>query len=209
MEIRRSWILPTLAAVALAAAPAAAEAQSGFGIVGGVNFATLSGDGAGDAGHRTGLVLGGFAAIPLGNVLTFRPEVVYTQKGATYELAGVERGLQLDYIEIPILLRIGVPVGMGLHALAGPTMAFELSCSSEVEGGGVDLSGDCDDDEERKSFLVGGQVGAGVDLPLGATVLSLDGRYTFDLESFPENEADERSHRVWSVTASVGFPVGR
>lgn len=209
MEIRRSWTLPTLTALALAAAPAAAEAQSGFGIVGGVNFATFSGDDAGDAGHRTGLLLGGFAAIPLGNVLTFRPEVVYTQKGATFETAGVEQGLQLDYIEVPILLRIGVPVGMGLHALAGPTMAFELSCSSDLEGGGVDVSGDCGDDEDRKSFLVGFQAGAGVDLPLGATVLSLDGRYTFDLESFLDEAAGDLSNRVWSVTASVGFPLGR
>lgn len=217
MRTRRSSILPILAALALAV-PAAVQAQSAVGIVGGANFATFSGDDADDAGHRTGLVVGAFAAFPLGNVLTFRPEVVYTQKGATFEEAGVEGGLQLDYIEIPVLLRIGVPgVGLGLHALAGPTLAFEVGCSADIEGGGLELSADCDDADEgdeagpeRKSFLVGGQVGAGVDLPLAMAILSLDGRYTFDLEGlFDEEDAADFSNRVWSVTASVGFPLGR
>lgn len=209
MNSRPSWTLALLAAVALVAAPATARAQSTFGLVGGVNFATFSGDDAGDPDHRTGLVAGVFGAFPLGNVLTFRPELVYTQKGATYEEVGVETAFKLDYVEVPVLLRVGVPgVGMGLHALAGPTLSFEVGCSTDVQGGGIDAGADCEDDEERKSFLVGWQLGAGVDLPLAGVLLSLDGRYTFDLESVLDETVGDVSNRVWSVTASVGFPMG-
>lgn len=211
MTSGRSWILPTLATLALGLSPAAAEAQSGFGVVGGVNFATFGGDDAEDIDHKTGLVLGAFASIPLGQVLTFRPEVLYTQKGAEAEDEGGVFTASLDYLEIPVLLRIGVPgVGAGLHALVGPTLSFELDCSIEFEG---ESSEDCDTAEDleadaRKSFLVGGMIGAGVDLPFGPTLLSLDGRYTFDLENFIEEPGPDLNNRVWSITASVGFPLG-
>jgi hypothetical protein len=203
---RRALSILALAAAvgAVGAVPAAAGAQTTIGLTAGANFATFGGKDASEAedelGRRTGVRIGAFAHVPLGLVLTFRPELVYSQRGAEYVPdGGGTATAKLDYLEVPLLFRIGMPgSGLGLHALAGPTLSFELQCEGSV---GCTESG-------TKSFIVGGQVGAGIDLPVPVFLLSVDGRYTFGLESFSEDEADDVKHRLWSVTVSAGFPLG-
>lgn len=195
----RSRLIPILVAVAVGSAPMPAAAQAAIGVTAGVNLATVAGDQSGDPDSRTALRLGAFADFPLGLVLTFHPEVAYSQRGAEYVAdGGGSATAKLDYLEMPLLFRVGVPGSRsGLHGLVGPVLSFELSC-----GGTVGCS-----ERGTKSFIVGGQIGAGIDLPLPLFRLGIDGRYTLGLESFSDDESDVK-HRVWSINLSAGFPLG-
>jgi hypothetical protein len=116
------------------AIPGLASAQSvEIGLKGGVVFAQLPDYmdvlrdlGADDVRARTGVVFGAHVAIPLGGGVALQPEALYTQRGASARLPfGVgDFDLKLDYLDIPVLLRVGPSSGRGFQFLAGPSFNF-------------------------------------------------------------------------------------
>lgn len=145
-----------------------------FGVKGGVNFATITGDDADelDAKMKTGFHLGVFAEIMISDKFGIQPEVLYSAQGAKSEVAffeefgNVDVKIKLDYISVPVMLKYFVAPGFSLEA--GPQFSFLTKSEIEAEFQGETETEDLEDDTE--SFDLGGAVGIGYGLPQGFLV---------------------------------------
>jgi len=124
------------------------QGNTGFGIVGGLNFSRLAlGDGnaLADAKKRTTFAGGVFFTLGLGDILAVQPEVLLTMKGTnaanpTQNFTTGDLTLNLDYIEIPLLVKGYIPTGnpnLKPNVFAGPALAFLINCrvGEDVQSG--------------------------------------------------------------------------
>ena len=216
-----SCLLATaLAAVAATAAPAYAQIR----LSGGINLTRFFGDDVGDTDRKRGLDLG--ASFPLFNMGPFqvRAEGYYRQKGARgveqfqqAVMAGQTIEVGIDYVEVPVLLRLGLP-GLGGRVFpyleGGPAFAWKLDCGVSFEGGSGANSTNCDDlgrdnlEETLKDYEQGIVVGAGFDFPvLSVGALNLDARYTRGLSRLYED--GEVRNTAFSVMLGYSFGMPR
>jgi hypothetical protein len=90
------------------------SAFSQFGIKGGLNSGTFVGDDKAflgpDPTNRPGLTGGISYKIDIAFGFAIQPEVLYAQKGAVYELSPIKRTYQMDYIDVPVLLKFTLPI---------------------------------------------------------------------------------------------------
>ena len=204
--------------VALAAEPV--DAQMRFGVRGGFNFATVTGDYADGQGPdsdgqgtRTGMMGGVFLEAPLADIVGLHVGANYSQKGWEAEgipgAAGGDLMTQLDYIEVPVLVVVGVPVSAAsLRLYAGPSLSYLIRC----KGTSFDVSFDCKDasgEDEVTKFDLGGTVGAGLRFGVGGASLLLDGFLSMGLKTLLKDTADlELKNETWTVSAGLMFPAG-
>lgn len=173
----------TLAGItAITAAPVRAQSVSTpmgvaqIGLEGGATISNFIGDDANNAKNRTG-GYGGLTFIlhPDGSAIGFQTGVLYVMKGAKASfdnLSGVTGGVKLGYIEVPAMLRIGVPLklaGIAPTVVAGGSFNWRISCKAVAESGSFSSSSDCDNallnqDLDVKRF--DGAATVGVELPI-------------------------------------------
>jgi hypothetical protein len=149
MKIRKSLTLVILAVFSLSATLAGQvgyqtydyERVPMFGIKGGLNFSDLTPpDEMGDVELKTGFHAGIFLELPVGSGLSFRPEVLYSQKGSglTYqedflgiELATGESNFNLNYIDIPLYLVLYLTENF--NVFLGPYASFLLDANVQTD----------------------------------------------------------------------------
>jgi len=199
-----------LASVLLASlAPfATARAQGGhIGAIVGATFSTLRGIDGLDS--RTGLIGGISNVSSSSGLFTMQSELLLVTKGAKGTNSTAE-GLQLGYIEVPIMLRLQ-PKTEGTvhpHLYAGPYLGFKIDC--KVKG----TSGSCDDipGVSTKTVDVGGTMGAGLDFDLGPLVLSGGARYSFGVSNVADfdiaNVKQSAKNGVFALYAGAAVRVG-
>ncbi len=162
----------------------------------GLTYATQP-NAAPDFTDRIGIVLGGSLNIPFG-LFSIQPEALYVQKRVTQP--GINGAtpptLRVDYLEIPLLLRVGLPIpGFNPFAVAGPMIDFELGCNL--------VAGMCPQSVKNQSygFAVGGGFRMGLLLPL-----QLEGRYTWGLRDVGDvaSGLDQRT-RTFMLMVGLGF----
>jgi hypothetical protein len=196
---RPPYFLLVLFAFTMISTTVQAQSPVEFGLRGGLNLARLMD--IDEAGFRTGFMGGVYLhlTIPMSPV-SIQPELLYTQKGTESSIGGVTGTVKLDYIEVPVLARIGlgVPGPVNPHLYAGPYAGLNINAEAEVSGGGGSTSGDID--EQVKDTDFGLVVGAGADL----NKLSLGIRNTAGLINVYEDGIDGRNS-VLSVVAGIRF----
>jgi len=235
--------LASLATVLLVAVGWVAPAHSqnlSIGAHAGGNFATFQGDtdafteslqdvfGSGntDVGRRTAVRAGVFVEIPLTEVVSLRPELMYTQKGSTVEasasqtIGGEQIEVDLDgtlrfhYLQIPVLAAAEIPTQGPLvpRFYVGPAVGFDLSTESELEAtatvGGESETETQTDDVDVEDVDVGAVVGGelGYRIAPGQTI-ALDVRYNPSFTAVnPEGDFDVRND-VLSVGVSYRFAL--
>lgn len=122
-----------VATVALTAA-APLQAQFGFGPIVGLSIANIRGADKDNLApgrtSRTGFVVGAVFDIPVGGIVSIRPEFLYVQKGAKFEELGAKATIKADYVEIPALIVVAVPVSGSVvpEFFAGPQVSFQVNC---------------------------------------------------------------------------------
>lgn len=116
-----------IAAMVFSTSFVAAQEFVYFGVKGGVNFSTFSGDGFSDfkdESARTGYHLGLLAEVPVSDRFSVQPEVLYSAQG--FDLVRREDNNdvehQLDYITVPVMAKFYVFDGLALEA--GPQFGF-------------------------------------------------------------------------------------
>lgn len=187
-------------AAGLLALPATLAAQAEFGIKGGASFGDISNKGLlpGDLDNRTGFAAGvslGMRARAIG----LGVEALYAQRGVTASDAVAGDDLELDYIDIPVYLKLQVPTpGVSPFAYVGPQISFEMRCRN------VDV--DCVDGS-RETTDYAGIVGAGLKLGnetgLGFTV---EARYIYGLRDLnPSTITDDDSFKTRSFLILGGI----
>lgn len=114
------------------------EAQTPFGLLGGINRANLSvshTDGKKDFDTFTGFGFGGWADIRLGQKVFLRLEPMYLRKGAQYQLKTPEILYEIQhkiaYWEVPVFLKLKLARGITHpYLMAGMTMGFRLDAET-------------------------------------------------------------------------------
>lgn len=189
----------TLWLVVVGAAPAAAQGIE-FGGKAGVNFANLHFQEEVDVpiDNRIGLIAGGFVTIPLGARLSIQPEGLYSQKGAKFDELGASGRIELDFLDVPILVRYAFG---HLFVFGGPSVGLKLRARQFIEFGDDEEEVDLDDEVESSDF---GLV-AGASYEIGR--VSVEGRYTWGLRNINAVDRDEVEiqTRVYAVLAGFRF----
>jgi len=198
-----SRLIPGLLATLLLVATSSPDlhAQTTFGVRGGVTVSSLDGDlgQTFEKSNRTGFAGGVFLDFGGSNPLGLQIGAEYIQRGVEFD-TGFE-DFSLNYLEIPAVVKLGVPLG-GLKPslLGGAALGFQTSCEN---GPGFDC------DEEITSTEFAGLLGADVAFYLGGLTLFVDGRYHFGLNDISDAaDFDELKNRAWTFQGGIGFPLG-
>ena len=158
-----------------------------FGLLAGVDFASLHGSDANGLSSRTGFVGGISMNLHLARHVGVEFDGLYSQEGAKLSNNGGTATLKLDYIRVPVLLRFGIPTQSSVHPflVVGPSFGFKISCK---ETAGSD-SADCNSGSgtDVKSFDFAGAVGGGVGFRVGKEELSVQARYTMGFTDITRN----------------------
>jgi Outer membrane protein beta-barrel domain len=188
--------------ILLGGSPALAQGL-GWGVKGGVNFATQRSDQDQDddvsIGYRIGIVGGAFFTWPMGDRFAFQPEVLYSEQGSTVDELGVKAKTKVDYLQVPVLVRYRV--SRSVFVTGGPSMGFKLRAKASAEFG--DSSSQVDISEFVEDFDLGIAVGGGMEFGRYA----VEGRYTFGLSNISADEDNEEKirNRVISILGGVRF----
>lgn len=168
-----------LSLVALAAVLAVpASAQTSFLVKGGLNTAFFSGSDARGTDPRLGAVAGAGVRLGLTPALSAQVEALYSQEGAVE--ADGSGTFKLDYLDIPVLVRYGVPVGRFAEAglYAGPQIGIPLRAEFDAEFGAVES-------EQTRT-----EVAIAVGADYGSGPISIDLRYVIGIQDAFDDEID-------------------
>lgn len=183
------------------AAPAPAQGGLTLGFRGGVSVASASLD-AGqtfDKTNRTGFAGGVFLNYDAG-MLGFQVGAEYAQKGVDLDIAGTVTNLSLDYVEIPAVLKLGIPLGIVKPSVFG---GVGLGLNAACDNSGADCA------DQVKSTDFSGIAGADVALYLGGISLWADARYHFGLDNISQSAVlGDLKNRNWTLQAGIGFTLG-
>lgn len=185
--------------------------RANYGVLAGINFATLSGSDIQDAKTRTGFTAGAYAALPIGTGVSFQPELLYSMEGAKTN-TGENGALKLSYIRLPVMLRFAVPTAGTTRPFfaIGPSFGFQTSCEFSGSSGGVSASVACDDvgsnfgeSLERKKLDVSGRIEGGLTFDTGGRRLIVGGSYSHGFTDVFKNS--DGKNRVFSIFVGVGL----
>ncbi|WP_149208044.1 porin family protein [Flavobacterium johnsoniae] len=149
-----------------------------FGVKGGFNMSNLygSGDDVDDNNILYGFNAGVYATLPISDFVAIQPEILFTTKGAKLEYSGLVDGdakFKLNYIEVPLLVRVNITKNFNVHA--GGYASYLVS--SKVTGSGdIEFNEDVNRDDLNK-FDAGIAAGVGVDFD----PISIGVRYNYGL----------------------------
>lgn len=175
------------------------------GVKGGINLAEQSFSSEGfsvSPGTRTAFVGGGFAQFGLGPALFIQPEALFSSKGWSSDATDAEGALKLDYLEVPLLVGLEIPLensSVTPSVFAGPDVGFKLGCDLE----GIDCG------EAYNSVDFGLVFGAGLAFQLRTVAIVVDGRYGLGLTNTLDTGGTDvdltAKNRAWQFMAGFGF----
>jgi hypothetical protein len=210
----RTLAVLVIGCAVLVFSPSSLSGQKSLGFQGGLSLATLGGSDLDDTdiGYRKGFGLGAFLELPVSDMLSLQPEFLYLQKGGSDTEDGVDVTIAVNYVEIPVLLRINVPVEgtVAPYFLVGPAIGFKAGCELTGEEGGVGVNLDCDEAGiEIKSMDLGAIIGGGLAFAAGPGNVHVGARYNYGLTSLDDSgDSDDIKSRAFSFLAGYSFPVG-
>ncbi len=162
-------------------AGAAQSQETHFGIKAGVSLSNATGDGTSDLKNLVGANGGIMGDFGFSDLLSFHPELLFSQKGAKVESTDpygsggkLTAQTRLNYIDLPLLLRIKTG---GIFFEAGPQVGFLTARVSERTVTYPGVPGSTSTNSSTKgvrSVDLGYLVGVGYQLPQG---LELGVRY--------------------------------
>jgi hypothetical protein len=166
-----------LAAIAVMAFGFTNAQQTRFGVKGGLNVSTLTGEYEDDTKSLIGFHVGGFAEIKVIERLAIQPELLFSTQGARFEGVGNDKyDGKLNYLNIPVLAKFYVTKQFTVEA--GPQIGFLLSAKIEGE----------DVKDFYKSTDFGFNFGAGYNF---TDNFSAGIRYTVGLSGVYDNDNDD------------------
>ena len=186
---------------------------------GGLNLSRFAG---GDATNAAAARLHLGASIPFLRVgpISIVPEIYYAQRGGDRQLSTTVNGVQnplasfsMNYIEVPLLLRVGIPLAgpLSLYVGGGPSYAWQLKCDVSFVGIAGGEEQDCKETQfsSARTALNNADKGivgnAGVNLSVGPLgVINLDFRVVRGLDRIVE-DATGPEVKTQSMALMLGY----
>jgi hypothetical protein len=154
-----------------------------IGVKAGLNLASQRQGGFIQEGAQTGFLAGAFFPIPINEMFTLQPEVLFFQKGGKKQReseggGGNQVATKLNTLDFVLVSKIhlGDLNTLKPHILFGPYVSYLLS-GKYIYGGG-----DFEEDiEDYHKLELGYTLGLGTDLNLGAYRIYVDARFSHAL----------------------------
>ncbi len=173
-----------------------------IGLKGGLSEANLNGDAVTNNSYKPGFVGGGFLCYDVTDIFSIQPEVLFVMKGAKFDSAEVSFKDKLDYIEVPILVKVTLPVSGKIKPslYAGPTFNFVMS-AKQVDGEEIDFK------DQISSMDFGIAAGAMLAYQMEMASIFVEGRYDVGLKTIVKN-ADDTGDKPDITNGGFQFMVG-
>lgn len=124
----------------LTATAVAANAQGvKFGVKAGASLTSLTGKDVTGAAYKFGFNGGVMANFGFNDMISIQPEVLYSMKGAKVDDASTDARLNLNYIDVPVLVKVATG-STGLFFELGPQVGFLASAKAKESSVSVDIS---------------------------------------------------------------------
>jgi hypothetical protein len=193
-----------------------AYADGAVGFYGGLNNAKLSGDTPPNTsyGSKTGLVFGVMGEFRIAKDVMLGLHPMYIQKGATPTIKPatedgdpIENDLSMDYISVPVLVKIESGNGV-TYVTGGLDLAFLMDASLTTPNDERDVKDLLQDIDLSMVF------GFGAKIPLGTPLLTLEFRYAQSLLNVADMQVGQEDLPVrfrssgFQLLAGLIFPLG-
>ncbi|PKG50526.1 porin family protein [Olleya sp. 1-3] len=173
-----------------------AKSKSSGGLKGGYNLAAVQYDGEAETGQRSGFHVGLYGESYITDFAAIQIEVMYSQQGYQIESDGGTFTQKLNYINLPLSLKI-YPVST-FYLEAGPQIGYAVS-HKETYDSNFNLF-DTSQQFEPNNFDYGVNFGAGFKTETG---VSIGVRYHLGLGDIYDDGAPK--NRVWQFSIGFGF----
>ncbi|PSK97930.1 porin family protein [Cecembia rubra] len=192
------FIMMVVMSVSLSYAQNRPSDRGGFGVRGGVNFSTFGGGDIADDDYsqRTGFHAGLYNSFYFGSMIALEPGVYFSVKGTRNEDFVNSRAV-LNYIDIPVLLRLHLTEG--LNVFGGPQVSFLTSSKFEGDLFGSTIRFDTDNVHERDFGMI---LGIGYNLPKG---LNVQGSYNYGLSPVFKSSNTDVYNRGFQISLGYTF----
>jgi len=200
-------ILLLLLTIGIAGHSLAQDEESRIGIKAGFTLSNFYVDEIDDQNPRYGGHFGLFAKTPVNSLLGFQSELLFSTKGANYDMSFLsynwETQLNMNYIEVPLM--VAIHLGDNVDVLGGVYGGYLLNVSATT-------SGDTDENYEeleRDNFdaLDYGLVG-GIEFKLNPLIVGI--RYHYGLngignEGWANEYLGDAKHSALQLSAGIAF----
>jgi hypothetical protein len=105
-----------------------------FGLKGGINLSTITGDNSGVFSSSLGAYFGGMARIPVATQFSIQPEAMLSFEGAKFNTAGVSGKVTASFVNLPVLGQYHA--GGGFIIQSGPQLGLLLGATQKITNGG-------------------------------------------------------------------------
>ena len=170
----------------------------------GIDFSKLRGDDADDFELQPGFTGGLFVNLtgPKG-ILALEPQLMFQQRGAKSEGVAVTHRIHVDYLTIPVLFKLRIPIDETFypHIYAGPQFSFLVRSKYDAEI--LDEFQVSKEDLDFRKGDVGGVFGAGLDVQSDRFLFSVQLQYGLGALSIDEDFEFKNS----SFTILTGFGI--
>jgi len=159
---------------------------------------------------KTGFEGGLFFMYQFHKMFAIQPEAYYSMKGATYSQNGGELTLTLDYIEVPLLFKLIIPLeGSKLRPaiFVGPSIGFNSTANAKVVVDGQTVF-DTDQKDNTTSTEYCLVFGGGLGYEVGNNEVGVEIRYILGLNTW-DDESDplDVKNNVLNFNAYFGFSL--
>jgi len=124
--------------------------------------------------------------------LNIQPEILFSQKGATYEVFGISIDENHNYLEIPVLFKFPLGKVIVPSVYVGPSLGMLMSADIE----GIDIK------DGLKSTDLGLVFGMDVKTPVKLTI---DARYSMGLTSI--DDSGTYNVKNSAISLMVGYAI--
>lgn len=175
----------------------------GLGLKAGVSYSKVTNDNVSDFQHKLGAMAGISLCAELAPGISLQPELLYVQQGGRIDIVVVDGVVQgrrgettwrLNYLQLPVLVRVDLPLAGPLVPVlsAGPVFSLKTASTFETtDSGRLVASGAFDELEETDLGLM---VGLGFKLGDGPAHVVLDARYNHGLANLNATGTDVAIH---------------
>ncbi len=184
------------------------QAQVGFGLTGGVNFANVGGaDVSYSPKSLTGFAGGVYLDLGVPFLISVQPEVLYSMKGYKTDQSitflgstfAVKSTVNLNYVEIPVLIKYSLPVPVLKPTLfVGPSMGILLNAKAKVE-----ITGQPAQDTTITSSTTGTDWGVVFGASAHLAIVTVSARYTMGLTTLDKSGTTKAYNRIWSIFLEI------
>ena len=141
--------------------------------------------------------------IGLGGNIYLQPEAVFIQKGTKLKVVNDDNKINVNYLDVPILLKIKLLNSnlLNINLLGGPS--FGLALNGEETAGGETVDINFGGENGLKRFDLGINAGGGVGVNFGSVGVFGDVRYLFGVSDI--SDAADREIKNKGLNLSVGL----